>query len=88
MPRQGHARCLCIVNIGQQPAEIWLGSELNGKETDAWVRGMAVDCEGGIGIAQGRFVARSIHGTSLTFFWSDYQYIISLVLLITVFFLR
>jgi len=68
MPRQGHARCLCIVGIGQQLAETWLGSELNGKETEAWAKEMAVDCEGEIGIAQGRCVARSIHGTSQTFF--------------------
>ena len=37
---------------------------------------MAVDCEGEIGIAQGRCVARGILGTKSNLLWSDYQYII------------
>jgi len=48
------------VGIGQQPAKTWLGSELNGKKTEAWASKMAVDCEGEIGMVQGRRVARRL----------------------------
>ena len=57
MPRQGHARCLCVAGIGLQPAKTWLGPELDRKKTEAWAE--MADCEGEIGMVQGRRVARS-----------------------------